>query len=184
MQWATWGNNIASSETMNETRHDYFKNDLETLLLPQLVSEVFHVTKVESYESILEKGYIDQNSKGSYPRNWEYNCYGSQRGFVCLFDLRDVQTEVITKYRPRCDFLYDNRFGSRSAYLLLAKSSYETVIPNRVAVVETGYNEYFVPRLEAWFPGRLPLEKIDRVLLVKKLNNPSLRPITDKAGFG
>lgn len=166
---------------MIETRHDYFKDDLETLLLPQLVSEVFHVTKIELYESILEKGYIDPNSEGSYHRNWECDCYGRQRGFVCLFDLRDLQTEIITEYLPRCDFLHDARFGSTSVYLLLAKSSYENVIPNRVAVVETGYRECFAPRLEGWFPGRLSLERIDRVLLVKKSANQSRLPIADKA---
>ena len=86
MQRATQGNNIASSEPMNETRHDYFKNDLETLLLPQLVSEVFHVTKIESYESILEKGYIDQNSKGKLSQKLGSAIVtaGKEDLFVCL----------------------------------------------------------------------------------------------------
>jgi hypothetical protein len=156
---------------MDETRNTYVKGDLETLLLPQLMNEVFHVAKIESYESILAKNYIDSNSEGSYPRNWGNDCYGRQRGFVCLFDLRDLQSEVITEYLPRCDFLYDKRFGSTSAYLLLAKSSYENIIPNRVAVDETACREFFIPWLEAWYPGRLPLERIERVLLVNKLAN-------------
>jgi len=49
--------------------------------------------KIKSYESILEKGFIDPNSEGGYPRNWKCDCYSRQRGFVCLFDLRNIQTE-------------------------------------------------------------------------------------------
>ena len=153
---------------MNEKRYEFFYDDLETLLLPLLRNRVFHVTKEQSYRSILEAGYVDSNSDCKYP-HWQSDCYSRKRGIVSLFDLRGLTDQVIDNFRSRCDFLYDRWFGKTSAYLIFAESCYQTVIPNKVAVAETGYREFFVPRLEAWYPGKLAINNIEMVMLVKKV---------------
>lgn len=158
-----------AANAMNEKRYEFPYDDLEAQLLPLLRNRVFHVTKEQSYRGILESGYVDSNSDCKYPQNWRSDCYGRKRKFVCLFDLRDLPDQVIDDFRSKCDFLYDRRFGETSAYLILAQSCYQTLIPNNVAVSETEYKEFFVPRLEAWYPGKLAISNVQMVLLVKKV---------------
>ena len=165
---------------MNEIKYNFFYDDLEKDLLPRLKGEVFHVTSIESYNGILKSRYIDPNTDGIYQRNWECDCYGRKRGFVCLFDLRSLPIEKINLYRVRCDFIYDSKFGETSAYLMLAGPCYKSIIPNNVAVDETNHREYFVPHIEAWFPGRLQLNNIDKVLIVKKTISPPAAQLNER----
>ena len=153
---------------MIEEKYKFSLSDLDGKLLPLLRNKVFHVTMEVSYRGILESGYIDPKFGRKYGKNWEGDSYGSKRSLVCLFDLRKITDQEIDDFLCRCDFLYDQKFGDFTAYLIISESCFQALIPNEVAVSETHYSEFFVPLLEAWYPGRLSVGNVQKVLLVHK----------------
>ena len=154
---------------MIEEKYTFAFTDLNTLLLPLLRNQVFHVTEATSYKRILESGYIDHNKDDKYQKTWSRESYGSKRELVCLFDLRNISDFQIENNIYRCDFLNDRRFGNITAYLILPESCFQNIIQNKVAVNETKCEEFFVPKLEAWHPGKIPLNCVAKVLLVTKV---------------
>jgi hypothetical protein len=153
---------------MHEIYYEFSQNSLESALLPLLREQVFHVTNIEAYSKIVECDYLECNIDGKYSPTWNEQYYGKKRNLICLFDLRGITDDVVAKFRPRCDFLYDYHFGLTTAYLLLSKETYHDIIPNKVAVAETQYSEFFVPRLEAWYPRKLSISQVETVIIVKR----------------
>jgi hypothetical protein len=107
-----------------ETYYEFPRNNLESELLPLLREQVFHVTTIETYSKILGCGYLECDIGNKHSPNWTEKYYGKQRNLICLFDLRGITDDVVAKFRPRCDFLYDPHFGITSAYILLSKATY------------------------------------------------------------
>jgi hypothetical protein len=158
---------------------DYIDGDYEVELLRRLRENVFHVTTIEACGSILRDGFVFASKTGKYPINTgSQKSVGRYRGWVCLFDLRGKTEKEIDEALNCYYFLGPHWFEEYSpnytelklAYLILSPSCYQHLIPNEIVRTcwndGSGYTQY-IPRVECWFPGNLPIDYVERVLYVR-----------------
>lgn len=139
--------------------------EFDALVLPRLVDNVFHVTRYSSFESIVKSGQIDPNSDGhlgdAFPGS--ASSYGRCKGFVCLFDFRQKSQEDISCGIGSCDFRY--KLEDRLAFLLPRAEAFPKLIPGSEAYKDTDcQGRLWVPKVECWHPGALPLRLAAQVL--------------------
>lgn len=148
-------------------------------LMNLLRENVFHITSSEAYEKISRDGFIFHNKDDKYKLNsGSCKSYGRHNGWVCLFDLRhrtDREIEAalecyyflgpswFTEYYPGCTL-------RNIVYLILSPDCYKNLVPNEQArqVWETHspYTQY-IPNVECWYPGNLPLSCVQNTLIVR-----------------
>jgi hypothetical protein len=160
------------------------KIDKRELLMDRLVGRVFHLTTRAAYEEMQQIGNILNNQSECYPINTSsQNSYGRLHGCVCLFDLRNDNSEIIQNTLNCYYFLGPQWFSKQDgnyitwdlAYLFLASQYYNQLIPNsRVHdhYRETGQYLQAIPKSEVWIENMIPLTWIESALLVK-INEPS-----------
>lgn len=158
---------------------EFIDQDYREALLDQLRNKVFHVTSSSGYESISADGFIFNNKDGIYEINTgSAKSYGRNNGWVCLFDLRAKSEKEINDALDRYYFLSPTWFAVYSpdciewniVYLLLNPNCYQHLIPNEEArkVWDTpSLNTQYVPKVECWYPGNLPIDSIQRILQIK-----------------
>jgi len=149
-------------------------NELKKKVLPLLKETVFHVTSVNAYKGIVSDRAIIPNTdkKFSYTFPQSENSYGVKRGYICLFDLRNKNDDIIKKALMKFYFLnpYPNR--NRSVFLILSPKLYFNLIDYTEAKKGTGYREMWIPHVECWYPGSIQLKDIDEVIRVTVLSDP------------
>lgn len=148
--------------------------ELEEELLPQLKETVFHVTSAESLAGIIAKNKIlpniDNRFNFSHPQS--NNCFGIRRGYICLFDLRDITAETLKQSLDYQYFLSNHKWAI-NAFLILDVAAHNDLIPNEAA---TESHEMYIPEVEVWSPTPISLEKISDIIEVKIINRPNLLP--------
>ena len=157
------------------------------ILLHRLTGNVFHLTPRASYEQICKTGEILNNKSGCFPINTSsQNSYGRLQGCVCLFDLRNATPEIIQNTLDCYYFLGPSWFCKQGrkydswdlVYLFLDPQYYDRLIfGSRVHdhYRETGKFLQFIPKAEAWIENKIPLEWINKALIVK-----IKKPLPDK----
>ena len=160
----------------------YINKDYRNDLLRHLTGRIFHVTTATAFDYIQEDNYIFHNKSGRLPihRSSE-NSYGRKNGWVCLFDLRNQSNETIRDALIKYDFLRPNwlvdhkleQTESHLTYLFLKPASYSEIIPNSQGQPYA----FFVPQVECWYPGDMPLGHIDSVLFVRIVENVPTNPL-------
>ena len=115
-------------------------SELAAVLLPRLREKMFHLTSDAGFRGICEAGGILGNADRRFPLTLPQSdvSYGRKRGYVRLFDLRGVDDEGVDEVQIS--------FPARD---------------------EVGGKEMFLWRFATWFPGKLPLERIETVLEVE-----------------
>ena len=144
---------------------------LKEELLPLLLGKVFHVTSSKGYKGIIEEGAIKHNrdEKFDFTFSQSKGSYGRKRGYVCLFNLKDVSGENIKEALYRYYFL--NPFNDYYPHFLFISSHItDSLISWKVAVKESNYKEMFIPYVEYWYPTDLPLKYVESVIRVKILS--------------
>jgi hypothetical protein len=141
-------------------------NELEEKLSPYLKGQLFHITTSENWIKIKKSGHItgkDVNDSLCQQRS----SYGPKRNYVCMFDWKNNPEEIIEQQLTKL-YVFDPYDEKNDPIFVIFKESIETnIIPNEVAVKETGYRERFVPKVECWHPDDIPLGKIKTVLITK-----------------
>lgn len=167
---------LAAQTTMQIER---LQIDKRELLLDRLMGRVFHLTTRASYGEIKRAGEISNNQSGRYSINvGSQKSYGRLRGCVCLFDLRNNNSEVLQNTLNCYYFLGPSWFSKHGrkyitwdlAYLFLDQQYYNQLIPSsRVydTYLETGQYLQAIPKSEVWLENRIPLSWIEQALLVK-----------------
>ena len=143
-------------------------SEIEQVMLPLLRGRVFHVTKEENFEGIRRSGWIyskEQPRLAFTPRQPE-NSYGCKRGWVSLYDLSDPTDAEIKEALIRYWFLRTIRHESPHVYLIVAESAWSSLISWKRASREVGGKEFFIPFVEAWYPGDVPLQFVTDSLVV------------------
>jgi len=168
---------VSSGPTLNITakKIECEHSEIEQVMLPLLRGRVFHVTKEENFEGIRRSGWIVSNQQARLaftPRQPE-SSYGCKRGWVSLYDLSDPTDGEIKEALIRHWFLRTIRHESPHVYLIVAESTWSSLISCKRASREVGGKEFFIPFVEAWYPGDMPLELVTDSLLVRV--NPSPR---------
>jgi hypothetical protein len=137
-------------------------------MLPLLRGRVFHVTKEESFADIRRSGWIysQQQARLAFtPRQLE-NTYGCKRGWVSLCDLRNSSDAEITEALICHWFFRITEKESTQVYLIVAESAWSSLISWRRACREGQGKEFFIPFVEAWYPGDFPLQLVSDSLVV------------------
>ena len=143
-------------------------SEIEQVMLPLLRGRVFHVTKQENFEDIRRSGWIYSNQQARLaftPRQPE-NSYGCKRGWVSLYDLSDPTDAEIKEALIRYWFLRTIRHESPHVYLVVAESAWSSLISWKRASREVGGKEFFIPFVEAWYPGDVPLQLVTDSLVI------------------
>jgi hypothetical protein len=143
--------------------------DFSDRVLGRLRGHVFHVTSLQSFKQIEADGFIDTNEHGRYQTRFGFpSSYGRRMGYVCLFDLRDRSDDDIEFAHLCLPFTSPRQLGDLVAYLLLSSAAFPQLISEQAAINDVGAHASrdWVPRLECWFPGRVPLEFVSSVFSV------------------
>ena len=127
--------------------------ELEEVLLPLLLGRVFHVTTEATFDRICQLGRIYSNQEVEFALTLGHskNCYGRKRGWVSLFDLSHTA---------------DAHNENTHVYLFMAESAWPSLISWKRASREVGATEVFIPFVEAWYPGDIPIELVSDSLMV------------------
>lgn len=161
---------------------DFIDTQYRDELLGLLKEKVFHVTSAKAYRRIRKDGFIFANQDEKYPLNTgSLKSFGRYRGWVCLFDLRGKSDNEIDDALMCYSFLgpswfkeyYQNYTEYRFVYLLLSETCYNSLVPNREGRTSwkdgSGYTQY-VPCVECWFPGKIPIQLIEKAICVRIRN--------------
>jgi len=134
-------------------------------ILPLLKGHVFHVTTEEGYQGIMKDGMVKNNRNCEFPYSYgqSKNSYGRKRGYVCLFDLRDASDEIIKESLRKFSFLNPEKALDNPFFLILSEEAYPHLILEDQARRDNPY-QMRVPYIECWYPGHIPIDKIERVI--------------------
>ena len=163
---------------------DFVDTEYADQLLGLLRENVFHITTAKAYRRILKDGFIFGNQDGKYPINTgSLKSFGRYRGWVCLFDLRGKSDKEIDEGLMVYYFLKPSWFNeyfqqyteSRLVYLLLSPDAYDYLMPNHeggklLTPDGSAYTQY-IPNVECWFPGKLPVALVAKALCVRIRNS-------------
>ena len=132
----------------------------KTKLLPLLRGNIFHVTSFEALGAIIEEGIIKNNRAGklkySYPQS--KISYGNKKGFICLFDFRNIKAS---------DIYWSNRkypIFSRDGFLLLQDKYWIDII--RPQDRHLSIKEMYIPESEVWYPRDIKTTIIETCIRV------------------
>ena len=142
---------------------------MEAAVLPLLRGRVFHVTGRANFQEIARSRWIDSKQQVRFTSAFgqSENSYGRKRGWVSLFDLSNPQDGYIKEALIRYYFL--KAFRSRSSaicLLFVAESAWSSLISWQRARQEVGQKETYIPFVETWYPGDMPLDLVNDTLLV------------------
>lgn len=147
--------------------------DYEDKLMSHLRDQVFHITTEKAFKNIIKDSYICHNKSGQFPLNTSSDkSLGRNNGWVCLFDFRIKSEAEIQNTRLCYDFLGPSWFWEyfkehrklSIVYLILNPGCYDKIIFNKAAKKNC---EQYIPRTECWFPGDIPVEYVDKVVMLK-----------------
>lgn len=137
-------------------------SDLKPEVLPRLIGTVFHVTSSGALNGIRASGLISSNQDGSFEFTFPQSrtCYGRQHGYVCLFDLRDVQEDAVNDALMKFYFLKPT--AADPVFLFLDQCEYPRLVP----WTEAPMGDMVIPYVETWYPGDIPVAALTHALVV------------------
>jgi hypothetical protein len=114
-------------------------------------------------EKILASGAILPN-EGGFPDTYPQSAisYGRRRRLISLWDFQSCSAHKAIEHMPKWREFFTRHQPVTIAIILDRQSIVDQLIPNVRAVVEVGYvtAEVFIPRVEAWHPGPIPLSAV------------------------
>jgi hypothetical protein len=143
-------------------------SDLEHTLLPLLRGHVFHMTKEEKFNDICLSGsiYCREQAQFVFAPGQTATTYGRKRGWVSLFDFSDKKDKDLKEALIRHWFFRTLRNEGTHAYLIISESACSSLISWRQAFREVGNKEFFIPFVETWYPGDMPLELVSDAFML------------------
>ena len=142
-------------------------------VLPLLKNKVFHVTSFNSYKSIIKDGCIKNNKNRDYSYTFPQSeiSYGRLRGYICLFDLRNISDEIIEDQRKCLDFLIFEPIKYKSiAYFIISPTKYSKIISFSDACKNINLRqkpEMIIPKVESFYPENINIEYVEQIIIVK-----------------
>jgi hypothetical protein len=141
-----------------------------------LEGRVFHVARYELLEQIQKDGVLRSNADGSLQTTFgsSSSSYFRKRGCLSLFDYREPPNDTIRDFRSRCAPLQPARVGGPGvAIFMLRPAVFSQLIPWTQWKMDQACGDMIVPYVEAGFPGSIPIEQIEEVIVVRVLLNPN-----------
>ena len=163
------------------------ESQLRELILPILRGKVFHVTNHSGLKGIAKDGLIRNNKNEDFPYSYPQSArsHARARGRVSLFDLRTTSGDQLETTLSNFYFLNPPSSEDNPIFLILSKSLYPALIPWTRARDEDGWKEMFIPYVEAFHQGNIPVSKISYAVSVRiaraKTRSSTLSRQLDKA---
>jgi hypothetical protein len=135
---------------------------IERLFLPLVRGRLFHLTTDESFADICRCGWISSGRQAPIaltPGQLERS-YGRKRGWVSLYDLSDPTDVEVKEALIRYWLLKTLRDEGQLMCLMIAETVRPSLVSWQRAIRELGEKEFFIPFVEAWYPGDLPLRLV------------------------
>lgn len=153
---------------------------------------VFHVTRREYWPVIQRSGTVLPNNDGDLPTTFgsSTNSFFRNRGCISVFDYRAPPDGEIIDFRRRCyPFQPASPGGEGIVVLILNPSVHERLLPWTLWQDEKAYTEMVVPYVEAGHVGPLSLHLVDRVIYMRRTEDPNslaamLRASCDQRAMG
>ena len=154
-------------ETIN---YDYKSDEMECLIKPYFLGEIFHCATKEDFDSILENNYIDYTKRHS-------GSFGYKQKAVCLCDYRKLD-------RRNKFYKYISGYIYRKYIFILKKDEYKNIIPVKTEdeFDKTKEEGHLIPYFECWYSGILTLDKIKKIYYLNVYNRPENEKIIDLIG--
>lgn len=160
---------------------------LEESLLPILRGNVFHVTTRSGFNGITKDGFIRNNKSGLFSSSFPQSnrSYARNRGWVSVFDLRAISDDQLQTALSNFYFLAPPNTEDNPFFLFLSESHHPQLVSWSQARDEEAWKEMFIPIVEGFYPGDIPISCISRVIAVKiirpRKRQSSLSEQMDKA---
>lgn len=143
--------------------------NISKVFLPKLLGRVFHFTTSIGWKHIQTCRYIDSNKSGKHGNTSIHSkeSLGRHLGAVCLFDLRGKGEEVLDKNLIFYDY-FNRRWGPEPSYFLFLADQYLSQVTT-LSEIDKSLKEQtmYIPNLESWHLGDLPLDRIQMVYKVQ-----------------
>lgn len=138
-------------------------------MLPILRGNVFHLTNRSGLKGITKDGLIRNNKNGEFQYTYPQSArsYARKRGYVSLFDLRTTSDDELEKALSNFYFLNPPFVDNTPLFLIISVALYPTLIPWTKARDEDAWKEMFIPYVEIFHQGDIPVSSISRVISVK-----------------
>lgn len=162
----------------------FIDEDLQESLLPYLEGLIFHYTTQDAYRKILADGRIKHNKDNKFELGASSgNSYGRKRGYICVFNLKEIDREVINhSLLYHYNFLeppwfkkyYKDRTESKLVFLVVNNKYQDLLVGSKEAL---GSPDHHVPKIECWFCDHIPINHIERVVSVDIVRSVPKDPV-------
>ena len=145
------------------------RSELEAVVLPLLRGHIFHVSGEAAFHEIARARRIEGKRQAQFISAFgsAEKSYGGKRGWVSLFDLSNPADAYIKEALISYYFFKGFLSTTSSIYLLfIAESAWSSLISWQYARREVGQRETYIPFVETWYPGDIPLDLVDQTVMV------------------
>ncbi len=149
------------------------KDELPSELFPRLLGNVFHFTTSRSWNNIQSCAYVDTNQTGKYRTTSVHSqqSLGHHLDAVCMFDLRGKEETVFRKDWILFDY-FNRRWTTEPSYFLILAPQHLSSIKTLRDIDETlKQDKMYIPEVESWHLGKLPLERVELIYQVQIIQN-------------
>lgn len=136
-------------------------------LFPRLRGRLWHNTSLQALREIRSTGAIEPN-RGQFPFTFPQtgNSYGFAKGYVSLFDfVTPTEEECIHFYMKWAGF-FSHHKPYTVAIDIAAHRLPGRLVSNEAARLEVGFKKVWIPWVEAWHDGPIPISAFNGYLLI------------------
>lgn len=154
-------------------------DELRERLYPHLAGKVFHVTTEQAAVSILADGFIRNNRDARFVFTFDQSQVSFFRalGCVSVFDLRAATDDQVEEVMGKYNFLNPAFCANRPVFMILSKNLHNSLLPWTKWNKTRNQLEMVIPRVEAGFPGDVPVDRIEALIRVQ-VDDPGPLPGT------
>lgn len=144
------------------------QSEMYNTFYPRISDKVFHYTSGENLISILkDKQITTVQASANRTSVHSHESMGRALDGVCLFDLREKPIEQIEKIRGWYNFLAPRFEDNTLVFLVVSPVFYSDVTTLSEIDDATKESAMYLPHIESWHKGYLPLNKLEIIYRVK-----------------
>ena len=158
---------------LNITKKEAYKE-----LWPLIKGNIIHLTSFNNAEKILKDGMIrgDNMLHRTHPQS--INNYGRTRNLICLFDLRNSESQEMKDAFVKFNVLNPSYIDSPH-YFIMGDQIHKSLIDWTVAQKECGFSESYIPYIECWHEKDIRLTFCQELIRVNFIWDGDLNSLSD-----
>lgn len=157
---------LSDDPQFERDKADFFAGRLGRLF-DELKPGVWHVTSPQGYLGIRRSGMIGPSS-GMHPMSFPQtsNSYAMMKQYVSLFDLGSAEVDQCLFMSWKWTTFFSHFRPFTVAFELDCERIREALVPNSEARADVAYKKVWIPYVEAWHRGPIPLSAVRRYLVL------------------